>query len=249
MTDLPTPPGVPVWPAPLAPFAWLPVIVVLAGLAIGPLAAKLIDLLSQPRGVSFVASAANQWGSSSVVAARRRATPLRPVALGGATALGWLLAYHRFGLSWHGALGAAVWFFLILVTLVDLRTHLIPDPLLVWGAIIIVPLAWITGVTPWRQGLIGFVACGGFLLLMAVVGRGNMGGGDVKLAALIGLVLGWPLGGLALLLGFMAGAAAGLVFILLKFLRRDGFMAFGPYIALGTVIVLFWGEIILVRYF
>lgn len=160
---------------------------------------------------------------------------------GGGLAAGWLLAYSRFGLDAAFLWAAVLLFFLLIVAVVDLRTYLIPDRLLAWTAVATVPLAWGTGVTPWAEGLAGAAACGGFLLLVALAGKGSLGGGDVKLGALLGSLLGWRLGTVALAVGFAAGAAAGLALLLLKLKGRDDFIAFGPYLALGAAAALFWG--------
>lgn len=231
---------------------WSPAVaagIVLAGLGTGPLAARWAA--GWCRGV--VASG-DTGGAGDVSLRTGDAGGTGDVSLpvgdgGGAASLlwgaglaaGWLLAYSRFRLGGAFLPVAVLWFFLLIVAVVDIHTHRIPDRLLAWAASATVPLAWGTGVTPWAEGLAGAAACGGFLLAVALAGKGSLGGGDVKLGALLGSLLGWRLGAVALALGFAAGAAAGLALLLLKLKGRDDFMAFGPYLALGAAMALFWG--------
>jgi prepilin signal peptidase PulO-like enzyme (type II secretory pathway) len=89
------------------------------------------------------------------------------------------------------------------------------------------------------------IICLFFLLLVwATKGRG-MGWGDVKLGFLIGLVNGFPYGFEAIFFGFVFGAIYSLVLILLKKKTVKDTIAFGPFLILGSVFVLIWGERIL----
>jgi leader peptidase (prepilin peptidase)/N-methyltransferase len=69
--------------------------------------------------------------------------------------------------------------------------------------------------------------------------------GDVKLALVTGLFLGWPLGLLGLLAGACAGGLLGIALLVTGIKGRKDPMPFGPFIALGAMIVLFWGREIL----
>jgi len=66
--------------------------------------------------------------------------------------------------------------------------------------------------------------------------------GDVKLAVLMGLVLGWPGIIISLYLAFLTGAVVGVILILLKKKRFGEHIPFGPFLVTGTFIALFWGE-------
>lgn len=93
--------------------------------------------------------------------------------------------------------------------------------------------------------LSAFGAAGFFqALVWATRGKG-MGGGDVKLAGLMGLILGWPNIILAILLAFLTGASVGVILVLggRKTMRSQ--IAFGPFLVAATFISLFWGEKIL----
>ena len=72
-----------------------------------------------------------------------------------------------------------------------------------------------------------------------------MGFGDVKLAFLIGLILGWPYIVIGLFLGFLFGAIVGTIMIILKKKHKDSEIPFAPFLLLGMFVAYFFGEIIL----
>ncbi|MHB1419245.1 MAG: prepilin peptidase, partial [Bacillota bacterium] len=104
-------------------------------------------------------------------------------------------------------------------------------------------------VMPWTQVFWGFIAGGLPLYLVAFLSRGGMGGGDIKLAAVAGIFLGWQ----GILTGlFLAVIAAGLVggiLLLTKKKGRKDHIPFGPFIALGTIAALLWGTELVGWYF
>ena len=102
----------------------------------------------------------------------------------------------------------------------------LPQPGIVYGAI---------------GGAIGFV----LLLIPALIYRGGMGWGDVKMAALIGLVTGFPLVFVALFLGIVLGGLVAGILLLLKVKKRKEPIPFGPFLSLATVATLLWGSDIL----
>ena len=69
-----------------------------------------------------------------------------------------------------------------------------------------------------------------------------MGLGDVYLASIIGFLLGWKAGFLALYIGFVTGAIFGLILMIIKNKKLKSKIAFGPFLVIGTVVMLFWGE-------
>jgi leader peptidase (prepilin peptidase)/N-methyltransferase len=88
----------------------------------------------------------------------------------------------------------------------------------------------------------------GIFMLIVVVSRGGMGWGDVKLAALIGLVTGFPLVFIALLIGVILGGIVAVLLLSLKVKRRKESIPFGPFLAIATIITLLWGNSILSWY-
>ena len=90
-------------------------------------------------------------------------------------------------------------------------------------------------------GATGFV----LLLLPALVYRGGMGWGDIKLAALIGLITGFPLVFVALLLGIVLGGLVGGILLVFKIKKRKEAIPFGPFLSVATIATLLWGSDIL----
>ncbi len=84
--------------------------------------------------------------------------------------------------------------------------------------------------------------------LVVLVSRGGMGWGDVKMAALIGLVTGFPLVFVALLLGIIAGGLVAGFLLALKVKRRKEAIPFAPFLSLATIVTLLWGSNILSWY-
>ena len=71
-----------------------------------------------------------------------------------------------------------------------------------------------------------------------------MGMGDVKLVALMGLVLGWPKIVVALFLAFLTGALIGVILVIMGEKRLNSHIPFGPFLTAATLISLFWGGLI-----
>ena len=151
------------------------------------------------------------------------------------------LAFEDDGWAWV-ALGCVFIAMLATITLTDLEDRIIPNVVLGPAAIIGIALvaAADTGELPGH--LIAAAIAGGFLLVVTFLYPRGMGMGDVKLAAVMGIYLGRAVAP-ALLIGFAAGALFGIGLI-----ARHGSSArkmkapFGPFIALGAVIALFWGD-------
>ena len=90
---------------------------------------------------------------------------------------------------------------------------------------------------------------GGILYLVAVLSRGGMGGGDIKLTAMIGAFLGWRAALLTIFLGTLSGSVIALVLLASGRKGRKDPMPFGPFLVLGAILALFWGEEIIAEYF
>jgi leader peptidase (prepilin peptidase)/N-methyltransferase len=82
-------------------------------------------------------------------------------------------------------------------------------------------------------------------LLIVLISRGGIGWGDVKLAALIGLVTGLPLVFVALLMGIILGGVVAVILLTLKIKKRKEAIPFGPFLSLATIVTLLWGNNIL----
>jgi len=155
--------------------------------------------------------------------------------------------------AWHfgfGLAGIAALFFiwaLVALTFIDFDTQLLPDS-------ITLPLLWLGlllnlngAFTSLANAVVGAVA--GYLVLWSVywafklfTGKEGMGFGDFKLLAAIGAWLGWTLLPLVILLSSLVGAVVGIILIVATRHGRNIPIPFGPYLAGGGLIALFWGH-------
>ena len=161
---------------------------------------------------------------------------------------GYLLLLKQFGLSWPALMYALFLSALIVVTFIDLDVQIIPDVISLPGIVIGLAVSyWLP--QGFLNSLIGFLVGGGLFWLVAEVGfrvlkQEAMGGGDIKLIAMVGAFLGWQNVLLTIFLASLTGAAVGLVFMVLKGWGRKTPIPFGPFLALGAVLALFFGTTI-----
>jgi leader peptidase (prepilin peptidase)/N-methyltransferase len=155
-------------------------------------------------------------------------------------------AWH-FGFGWPAAAALALCWALVALTFIDLDTQLLPDD-------ITLPLLWLGlllnmgGVfTDLESAVIGAVA--GYLVLWSVywlfklvTGKEGMGYGDFKLLAALGAWLGWKMLPAIILLSSVVGAVVGIALILFARHGRSVPIPFGPYLAGGGLVALFWGQ-------
>jgi len=129
---------------------------------------------------------------------------------------------------------------LALVTVLDLRTRIIPDALTLPGLAYALGLgAVVGGVAGLGRAGLGALVSGGIVLLLAVVSRGGVGGGDIKLMAMLGAALGWKSAVIALALSQLAGAIVVLGLWLVQRRRPTGGFPIGAAIALlGSLILI-----------
>ncbi|WP_369679956.1 prepilin peptidase [Bacillus sp. FJAT-45066] len=131
---------------------------------------------------------------------------------------------------------------LIIITITDIHYMIIPNKILLFFFSLFVLQSFFLNILPWEQQLIGLAV--GFLLpfLIAVVSKGGMGGGDVKLLAVIGFVVGWQQLLLIFFLSSLIGTIVALLGMKLGKVQKGKPFPFGPFIAISAVITLFFGE-------
>ncbi len=161
--------------------------------------------------------------------------------------------YLYYGLSIELAVSAFYSSLFIVLGLIDLEHKLILNkivyPMAGVALIIsiflpqpgIISLPWPAAVNGVIGGAIGFI----LLLIPALIFPRGMGWGDVKMAALIGLVSGFPLVFVALFLGIVLGGVVASILLLLKIKRRKEYIPFGPFLSLATIATLLWGSDVL----
>ena len=136
---------------------------------------------------------------------------------------------------------------LITLSVIDFRTYEIPFGI----NLFILALGLIKLATDYRNFLdylIGFISVSGFLYLLFLLTKGRgIGGGDIKLMAVSGLMLGWKCNILALAIGCIVGSIVHI--IRMKVSKQDHVLALGPYLSVGIMIAALWGDFLLQWYF
>ena len=161
--------------------------------------------------------------------------------------------YWHYGLSVEFAVTAFYGSLFIVLGVIDLKHKLILNKIVYPAAVVsliisiflpqseIFFLPWPASFNGIIGGAIGFV----FLLIPLLAYREGMGWGDVKMAALIGLITGFPLVLVALLMGVILGGLVAGILLLLKIKKRKEAIPFGPFLSLATIATLLWGSDIL----
>jgi leader peptidase (prepilin peptidase)/N-methyltransferase len=166
------------------------------------------------------------------------------------------LLFYQFGLGFTFVVGFVFIAALIVISFIDLDVRIVPDVISLPGIVIGLVISVIghyfirdsMDVVPTPLGaLTGVLAGGGFLLAVAWIyekftGVEGMGGGDIKLLAMIGAFLGWPSIPLTLFFSSLGGSIIGLSIMLVKGVDRRYALPFAPFLCLGALVYLFFGR-------
>lgn len=158
-----------------------------------------------------------------------------------------LLLFLKFGPS----LAFAVLFLfcsaLVVITFIDIEHQIIPDEISLPGIVIGFVLSFFLKGHTWLNSLLGILLGGGSLLLVAytyqrLTGKEGMGGGDIKLLAMMGAFLGWKAIPFILFASSLVGSLIGISIMLYQ--KKDAKLAipFGPYLVFGAVLYIFYGK-------
>ncbi|MBW1995489.1 MAG: prepilin peptidase [Deltaproteobacteria bacterium] len=183
---------------------------------------------------------------SSIIPARYMVVEV----MGGAFAL---LAYLKFGLTLDALIHYAFVVSLLIITYIDLDYQIIPDRITLAGIpigfLLSIPLPQIT----YGESILGILLGGGSLYLVAwlyyaLKKREGMGGGDIKLLAMIGAFLGWKA---VLFTIFIASAVGTISGLLVMIQKQDGLktaIPFGPFLSIGAICYIFLGQKLIAWY-
>lgn len=125
---------------------------------------------------------------------------------------------------------------------------LIPDKILLFFLPLLMVGRILSPLDPWWDSIAGAATGFSILLLIAIISKGGMGGGDIKLFLLIGLVLGTFHTLLTLFLASVIGMFAGMVVLKVRGKGRKTPVPFGPSIAIAAIIVYFYGDRLIALY-
>ena len=173
--------------------------------------------------------------------------PLRYPLVEAANAAGYLIILLTFGVNGTAVLYCILFSALLVVTGTDLTHRIIPNAVTVPGiALGLLGSATVLPVGP-INAVLGLVVGGGILWALAwaspyLFGKEGMGGGDIKLLAMIGAFLGWKPVLLTILIGSLTGSAIGISLIAFRCMKRDDYIPFGPFLVFGALVAMFFGQ-------
>ncbi len=157
--------------------------------------------------------------------------------------------YWYYGLSAELAVAAVYCCLFLIIMVIDLEHGIIPNKIVYPAMAVALVISVLLSQTRTVPGIVEAAIGGGIglglFLLIVLVSKGGMGWGDVKLAALIGLVTGFPLVFVALLLAVILGGLVAVILLLFKLKKRKEGIPFAPYLSLGAIITLLFGSNIL----
>jgi len=164
----------------------------------------------------------------------------------GGSALGWQFPYIIYGLFlW------LIFSFLIIIFVYDLKHYSIPNiivlPAIVLSLFFDIYLWLSTGqFFIFLSSIIAMIIAGGFFLILVLISKEKwMGMGDVFMGMLMGLILGTPQIFVALFFAFLIGAIISIILLILKKKKMKSEIPFGPFLVLGTIIALLYGNVLL----
>lgn len=165
-------------------------------------------------------------------------------------ALLYVMVVWHFGLGWHTPVLFAFCSAMIVITFIDLDFQIIPDIITIPGTPIGLITASLLLPDPFdRSSILGFQGAitglftGGVLFYaIAVFSRGGMGGGDIKMMAMVGSFMGWKSVLLTTFAGSLLGSFVGIFLMVVKGKGRKTKVPFGPFLAAGALISLFYGQ-------
>lgn len=161
-----------------------------------------------------------------------------------------VLVYNVYGLNIITLYYLILVSLLVIITFIDIDHYIIPNGLIIFGAIFGVLFSLIGQSIELKDSILGAVISGGGMFLLIylielVVKKEVMGGGDIKLFAMIGLFLGVQGGLLTILLSIYVGAIYGIGIILdskIKKKEYNSVIPYGPFISVGAIIVILYGD-------
>ena len=165
-----------------------------------------------------------------------------------------VIAYLRFGLTWDFAARGILILLMILTFFIDLKHRIIPDVLTLPGVILGFLLSFLVDSPSVLNSALGAIVGGAIFYLAAVLGEAlfkkeSMGGGDIKLAMLLGAFLGWKSVILVFFLSaFFGTLIGGVALFFSKQVKETRTIPFGPFLALAAVIAIFVGDAIISAY-
>lgn len=156
--------------------------------------------------------------------------------------------YWQFGWGFQFLVFSYLSSALLAIFFIDLDFQIIPDAITIPGMVLGLAISWLPGGIGMVDSLIGLLVGGGSLYLMAIIGdwifkKESMGGGDIKMTAMLGTFLGWQ----QMLFIFVCSSVIGLLVSLVimafsKKLRESRIVPFGPFLAIAAAVAMLYGR-------
>ncbi len=149
-----------------------------------------------------------------------------------------LLAVGAFGLERQALIAAVASVVLTVLAAIDLEHRILPNRIVLPATAVLLALQLILFPGDWLQWLLAGPAAAAFLALPLIVRRDAMGMGDIKLAVLLGTIVGWDVFG-AIVVGCLAIVPIALWMRVREGSIKGATLPFGPFLAFGTLVILF----------
>lgn len=166
------------------------------------------------------------------------------------TAIVFLFTYYNFGFSLYFFKFVILFCFLIVISNIDIKHQdvytVTTIPAIAVGVVLAIAEQYLSMTSVVNYLLGGLIAAGVIALIVYITGA--MGEGDIEIAGLCGIFLGWKLTIVMMILAFVTGGVMGIVLIATKVKGRKEYIAFGPFLALGTTLAIFFGNLIINYY-
>jgi len=162
------------------------------------------------------------------------------------TALLILAGFFKFGLTFDFLVYLVLAPALVIITAIDIEHQIIPDVITLPGIVLgLAAGSYSIGIL---NSFLGFLLGGGLFYLLAVFSNGGMGGGDIKYIAAAGALVGWQKVLLIIFIGAFLGSFVGLFQMFIQKKTRKSLIPFGPFLAVATLITLFYGNLLIKLY-
>ena len=158
-----------------------------------------------------------------------------------------LCIFLKFGFTLEGLIYFSFISSMIVITLIDIDHRIIPDVISIPGIPVFFAASFALDAVTYIDSLIGILAGGGSLLLVAflynlITKKDGMGGGDIKLLAMIGALVGWKGVLFTIFVSSAVGTVSGIIIMVLTKKNMKLAIPFGPFLAIGAVLYIFYGS-------
>jgi leader peptidase (prepilin peptidase)/N-methyltransferase len=160
----------------------------------------------------------------------------------------YVFLYRQFGFSGQSLVLTLLATSLLIVSCIDLEHKIVPDVITLPGILAGLFASLFFTSVGFINAIVGVCLGGGLFFLIAILSRGGMGGGDIKLVAMIGAFLGWQAVLVTIFLGALSGALVGISLMMLKKKGRKDPVPFGPFLAIGALMTMVWEQDLVIWY-